>query len=639
MLVKDQADQTTNGIYAVSTGSWVRTGDAQSNTQFFQGMAVCVAVGTINARLIFICTTTDDPVVIGTSLVTFSPFGNTLLNTGFFAPCRVATTGSNIALSALQVIDGVQLAAGDRVLVKDQTSTIQNGIYTASAGAWSRSTDVQPNTSFFPGMAVNVASGNANAEIMYILNSTDDPVVIGTSHISFAPFGVTPALIAIVRKERWLSDVPGVDFTGATDCTALVRQAILGAQAARMPLNIDPGTVLINGAVIDGPCSIFGCGRSESMLQINGATGNGLLINTPSEVQIESLWIRGAPGASAGAGISLAGGASQNLFSTFRDLLVDQCAAGFATTTAADWTIDNCVFNVCTVYSVFVQDTYNPDAGDSQIVSSTLAGAAGSTLIYQASSGGLKITGNKIIGGAYGYRMVLPDNTQTVDLLFTGNSVENQTAGGLQMVRSSSLVGSTFANVAITGNQFAQGLGAVTTLAQIGDVNTGWLFNVAVTGNVFTLSDPHSTALTMNAVSDWVASGNIFFGPTGANSCFGIATLGTSGPGRIGANLFENINTPISNGSVAVFVDPLTQHGSVNITTSTAVGALFSGSITITFSQPFLTVPRLKVVVTDTSSGLSATVGAVTKTQATIFAFGFTNGASVQVLWEAFADA
>jgi hypothetical protein len=37
------------------------------------------------------------------------------------APARVATTGSNITLSGLQTIDGIALAAGDRVLVKDQT--------------------------------------------------------------------------------------------------------------------------------------------------------------------------------------------------------------------------------------------------------------------------------------------------------------------------------------------------------------------------------------------------------------------------------------------------------------------------------------------------------------------------------------
>ena len=51
-----------------------------------------------------------------------------------------ATTG-NITLSGGQTIDGVAVAAGDRVLVKDQTDPAENGIYVVAAGAWVRSDD------------------------------------------------------------------------------------------------------------------------------------------------------------------------------------------------------------------------------------------------------------------------------------------------------------------------------------------------------------------------------------------------------------------------------------------------------------------------------------------------------------------
>ena len=58
----------------------------------------------------------------------------------FKQPAIVRTIG-NITLSGLQTIDGVTVAAGDRVLVIAQTSTPTNGIYLASAGAWSRAPD------------------------------------------------------------------------------------------------------------------------------------------------------------------------------------------------------------------------------------------------------------------------------------------------------------------------------------------------------------------------------------------------------------------------------------------------------------------------------------------------------------------
>jgi hypothetical protein len=55
-------------------------------------------------------------------------------------PVRCGTT-ANITLSGLQTIDGVTVVAGNRVLVKSQTAPAQNGIYLASATAWSRAPD------------------------------------------------------------------------------------------------------------------------------------------------------------------------------------------------------------------------------------------------------------------------------------------------------------------------------------------------------------------------------------------------------------------------------------------------------------------------------------------------------------------
>jgi hypothetical protein len=57
------------------------------------------------------------------------------------AACQVGTT-ANISLTGLQTIDTYTTVSGDRVLVKNQTTSSQNGIYIASASAWTRSTDM-----------------------------------------------------------------------------------------------------------------------------------------------------------------------------------------------------------------------------------------------------------------------------------------------------------------------------------------------------------------------------------------------------------------------------------------------------------------------------------------------------------------
>ena len=55
-------------------------------------------------------------------------------------PVTAATLSTNITLSGLQTVDGVVLVAGNTVLVKNQTNSAQNGIYTVSSGAWSYAT-------------------------------------------------------------------------------------------------------------------------------------------------------------------------------------------------------------------------------------------------------------------------------------------------------------------------------------------------------------------------------------------------------------------------------------------------------------------------------------------------------------------
>ncbi len=114
--------------------------------------------------------------------------GNTLLTAGSFPPVRAASTGAplNPAAGGLFVVDGVQLAAGDRVLCKDEANSVNNGIYAASTGPWTRTTDATGNTQFFSGMAVTVALGAVNAGQTFICTSQDDPVVVGTSLITFA---------------------------------------------------------------------------------------------------------------------------------------------------------------------------------------------------------------------------------------------------------------------------------------------------------------------------------------------------------------------------------------------------------------------------------------------------------------------
>jgi hypothetical protein len=109
---------------------------------------------------------------------------------------RVATTG-NITLSNTQTIDGVALSVGDRVLVKDQTTGSQNGIYVVASGSWTRATDADnnPGGEVTSGMFCFVEEGAVNSDTGFVL-TTNDPITLGTTALSFTLFSTSGTLIA-----------------------------------------------------------------------------------------------------------------------------------------------------------------------------------------------------------------------------------------------------------------------------------------------------------------------------------------------------------------------------------------------------------------------------------------------------------
>lgn len=91
---------------------------------------------------------------------------------------RAATT-ANITLSGEQTIDTVALVSGDRVLVKNQSTGSQNGIYIVSAGAWSRATDADADAEFDAGKTVFIEYGTDNGSERWALLTSS--VVVGTT--------------------------------------------------------------------------------------------------------------------------------------------------------------------------------------------------------------------------------------------------------------------------------------------------------------------------------------------------------------------------------------------------------------------------------------------------------------------------
>lgn len=138
-------------------------------------------------------------------------------------PVRAATTAAiTLATDAENgdTIDGVVLATGDRVLVKNQAAPEENGIYVvAASGAPARAADADSAAEMLNAAAL-VSEGTANADKLFVC-TTNAPITLNTTGLTFTDF--TPSgLTAAVAADVW---------TGTSTAVAVTPDSLFDAAA------------------------------------------------------------------------------------------------------------------------------------------------------------------------------------------------------------------------------------------------------------------------------------------------------------------------------------------------------------------------------------------------------------------------
>lgn len=215
------------------------------------------------------------------------------------APVRAATT-ANITLSGLQTIDGVALATGDRVLVKNQTTATENGIYQANTSSWTRALDFDGNRDVAKGTQVMVTDGTTNASTYWRV-SASNPITIGTTSIAFEHATVTDAatvswiqsgtgaVIETVQQGfRHLPFVNLLDFMSEADRASLlagtqtdVTTALTNAAATKKKIVCPKGIYQISSPVsIEADIECAGAGNASGVGALSKfvLTGTGQLL-------------------------------------------------------------------------------------------------------------------------------------------------------------------------------------------------------------------------------------------------------------------------------------------------------------------------------------------------------------------------
>ena len=190
VLVKDQSTASQNGIW-IAGASPARASDWDEAGDVLPGVVVAVTEGSTNADTMFMLTTDTYPITPGTTNIAFAQFGGggggPGASPGYPSPVRCATTANITIASDLNVgdtIDGITLASGDRVLVKNQSTASQNGIYVAGPSP-ARATDFDSDTTEVIGGAITfVLEGTVNQGKQFVL-STTGAITTGSTSLTF----------------------------------------------------------------------------------------------------------------------------------------------------------------------------------------------------------------------------------------------------------------------------------------------------------------------------------------------------------------------------------------------------------------------------------------------------------------------
>lgn len=414
-------------------------------------------------------------------------------------------------------------------------------------------------------------------------------------------------------------DFPGIDPTGATDSTSGMQLAHNTGKLVYYPAGkylCSPTITIASGGIIgDGPIlttiTTNDTVSSNNLFKFTGALGSYAVVPL-----FHDLTISCPPGKSGGAAIQVLPASGEASYLDFRNLHTNNFPLGIDFVAASLWKVIGCDFLGYTVAGVQVANTNVADSGDGVISSCYFStpGSLGSG-VWQKSSGGLKIVGNKFLGGNRGITLNVEGTTSVLNIV--GNSIENMAGACISF--SQGVAAQTFKNVIISANEFSVGATA------IGTDSSGFLSEVVVSGNLFNMAAAGSNAvINFVNVTDLLIDGNLIKGNGGAgSSAIAVVTV----TGKIGTNVYSNLPNPLSiTTSPNLAITQTVQSGTVTTSSTSWTGypaspIFASPTVTVTFPRAFLVAPTASdfSAVGSSGAGEFGITGVVTTTTTATF--------------------
>ena len=197
LLVKNQSDQTQNGIYSIDeliTNYLNRHEALDSSSEISVNQRVNVLSGIANSGIYtLVYDESLTPAIDSTNIFWVKVNTNSYLNNA-----KAATIAEVSLTNPPSKVDDVILQKYDRILVKNQTDKTTNGVYVVSSigssNIWTRSTDLDANGELLPQLSIQVGYGTTNADKNFriklptprtITNTQNTAYILGTDNVDW----------------------------------------------------------------------------------------------------------------------------------------------------------------------------------------------------------------------------------------------------------------------------------------------------------------------------------------------------------------------------------------------------------------------------------------------------------------------
>jgi hypothetical protein len=275
---------TTGTIGSITgTGPWTATITGMSSTAGLSAGSPISATNGTGTLFGGAPTSVVVASVTGGTSITYTVTGGSTPTAGTVTNIKLSGIGAtltNAGAQAALTLDSIPVVAGDRILVKDQTNSVQNGIYTVTTVGsistnWvlTRATDFDntPGLEVSPGTFVFVEKGTNNADNGYVVN-TNVAIIIGVTPIDFSQFSGAGQITAgdgLTKSGNTLNAVGTADRISVATDSIDIASTYVGQATITTLGTITTGTW--TGSVIAGQYGGTGVANTGKTITLGGS--------------------------------------------------------------------------------------------------------------------------------------------------------------------------------------------------------------------------------------------------------------------------------------------------------------------------------------------------------------------------------